>query len=145
MTLAVTLLREILTSLRCEPLVLQSGKGYHLWCRLAAPARNEDLYNFMLRAMAKALHGLYTKGLDHNLINARFYPDPRTVDKISLRLFGSLHVKTKSFSQVLTRDTLLDEHASWLAFEDHLKSGTIGAESFRSSYETIMEWQSSLK
>jgi hypothetical protein len=93
----------------------------------------------MLRAMAKALHGLHRRGLDHNLIDARFYPDPRTLDKISLRLFGSRHVKTKNFSQVLARDILLDEEASWQAFEDHLKAKTISAESFRTSYETIIK------
>jgi len=125
MTLAVGLLRDILTNAGCEPLVILSGKGYHLWCRLAAPAGNEELYNFMTRVMAKALYGLHQKGLDHNKINARFYPDSRTLDKISLRLFGSDHVKTKMFSRVLAPDGLLDEEASWHAFEKHLGAKAI--------------------
>lgn len=129
--LGVSLLREILTSLGCEPLVVASGKGCHLWCRLAAAAGNEELYNFMLRAMAKALYGLHQKGLDHQRLHVRFYPDPRTLDKISLRLFGSDHVKDGRFSHVLTREGLLDEEGSWAAFEAHLRLKTIGAETFR--------------
>jgi len=138
MTLAVSLLREVLAGLGCEPLIVASGKGYHLWCRLDGAVSNEELYKFMLRTMAKALHGVYLKGLDHQRINARFYPDPRTVGKVSLRLFGSDHPYNKVFSRVLTRDGLLDEEGSWKAFEEHLRVKTIGGERFREACEVIL-------
>src|SRR6202522_3755787 len=91
MTLVVELLREILTGAGCEALVIASGRGYHLWCRLEAAVENERLYQFMVRSMAKALLGLHKQGFDHNKIKANFYPDPRARDVVSLRLFGSLH------------------------------------------------------
>jgi hypothetical protein len=126
MALAVGLLREFLVDAGCEPLVVLSGKGYHLWGRLAAPVSNDALCKFMMRAMAKALYGLHQRGMDHDRISARFYPDPRTLDKISLRLFGSDHVKNKTFSRVMTPDGLLDEEDSWRAFEEHLKAKSAG-------------------
>jgi len=137
MEATVRLLSDVLTTLGCQPLAVTSGKGYHLWCRLAEPVSNDTLYNFMLRAMAKALHGLHLKGLDHLRVQARFYPDPRTLDKISLRLFGSEHVSTKVFSNVWTPDCLLDEEASWTMFEEHRKLCTISVETFRSACETL--------
>jgi hypothetical protein len=130
MTLAVELLREILTEAGCEPLVIASGRGYHLWCRLAGAMENERLYQFMVRSMAKALLGLHKKGLDHNKIKANFYPDPRARNVVSLRLFGSVHVKNKVFSRVLTRGGLLEEEESWKAFEEYLSGKTIGLEGF---------------
>jgi hypothetical protein len=137
MTLGLTLLRDILAGLRCEPLIVQSGKGYHLWCRLTEPVGNEDLYNFMMRAMAKAFYGLHRQGLDHNKINARFYPDPRTLDKISLRLCGSEHMKTRTFSHVLAPDGVLDEEASWRALELHLNAKPITPEVFRDACQSL--------
>ena len=137
MALAVSTLRGILTDVGCKPLVVGSGKGYHLWCRLAAAASNERLYDFMLRVMAKTLYALHQKGLDYNRINARFYPDPRAQDKISLRLFGSDHPNNKVFSRLLTEDGLLDEEASWNAFEEHLRVNTISETTFRNACESM--------
>ena len=57
---------------------------------------------------------------------------------MSLRLFGSDHAKNKVFSRVYTRDGLLDEEASWKAFEDHMREKTIGVGEFRSAYEAMM-------
>jgi hypothetical protein len=138
MELAVTLLRDILTNLGCEPLVIASGRGYHLWCRLAAPIENNRLYEVMLRSMAKALLGLHKNGFDHNKIKANFYPDPRIRDTVSLRLFGSEHVKTKLFSRVLSRDSLLDESTSWHAFENHMRDKTVSLETFDAAYRALM-------
>jgi hypothetical protein len=140
MALVVELLRNILTDVGCEPLVIASGRGYHLWCRLAAAVENERLYQFMVRSMAKALLGLHTQGYDHNKIKANFYPDPRARNVVSLRLFGSEHVKNKVFSRVLTREGLLDENESWAAFEEYLREKTIEVEGFEKSasqFETV--------
>jgi hypothetical protein len=137
MALAVSALRNILMDAGCTPLVVASGKGCHLWCRLAAAVSNDQLYNFMLRAMAKTLYALHKKGMDYNRINPRFYPDPKVQDKISLRLFGSVHPNTGVFSRVLTQDGLLDEEASWSAFEDHLRLHTISEETFSNACEAM--------
>jgi len=137
MALAVNLLGEILASLGCEPLIIASGRGFHLWCRLAAPVDNYRIHMLMLRSMAKTLYGLHQKGFDHNTIKANFYPDPRTRDTVSLRLFGSDHAKNKVFSRILTPDGLLDEAASWDAFEFHLRNKTTSMEKFSAGYEKI--------
>lgn len=137
MALVVELLREILTEAGCEPLVIASGRGYHLWCRLAAPVENERLYQFMVRSMAKALFGLHKQGLDHNKIKANFYPDPRARDVVSLRLFGSEHVKNKVFSKVLTQEGLLEEGESWEAFEEYLRRKTMEVEGFGRALELV--------
>src|SRR5580658_10689155 len=55
MEAAVRALRGHLTQLGCEPLVIASGRGFHLWCRLGAPVDNDLIYGFMLRSAAKAL------------------------------------------------------------------------------------------
>ena len=137
MELAVTVLRDILKDAGCPPLIVASGKGFHLWCRLAATVGNDQLYNFMLRAMAKTLYALHQKAMDHSRINARFYPDPKVQDKISLRLFGSVHPNTGAFSRVLAHDGLLDEEASWSAFEEHPRLNTIGEETFANACKAM--------
>ena len=137
MALTVTLLRGILADACCDPLVIASGRGYHLWCRLAAPVANDTLYNFMLRAMARAFYKLTQAGMDHNKVKANFYPDRRSRDTVSLRLFGSEHINNKLFSQVLSHDGLLDEDASWRAFEIHLLEKTITPETFAAALQLL--------
>ncbi|MGH7995185.1 MAG: hypothetical protein ACREFX_02420, partial [Opitutaceae bacterium] len=61
---AVRILRRHLTDLGCPPLILASGRGYHLWCRLAAPVANEALHGFMLRAAVKAAAEIHFAGGD---------------------------------------------------------------------------------
>jgi hypothetical protein len=138
MELAVRLLREILVGLGCEPFIIASGRGYHLWCRLAKEVDNDQLYNLMLRSVAKTMLGLHRKGFDHQQIKANFYPDPRSRDIVSLRLFGTDHAKNKVFSRVLAPEGLLDEEDSWKAFECHLKEKTISVEKFCAAYQSIM-------
>jgi hypothetical protein len=138
MKLAMSLLRERLTALGCEPLVVASGRGYHLWCRLASAVENKRLHDFMLRLVAMALAGLHGKGLDYNNIKANFYPDPRIRNTVSLRLFGSDHARNKVFSRVLAQDVLLDEAASWDAFEHHLRHKTIAAGQFDAACKEVM-------
>jgi len=138
MELAVRLLRENLIKLGCEPLVIASGRGFHLWGRLEAAIENERLHNLMLRSMARTFLGCHQQGYDHREIKANFYPDPRARDVVSLRLFGSRHVKNKVFSRVLTPDGLLDEQESWEAFERYMKEKTIRVETFDRAYETVM-------
>lgn len=128
--LAVRTLAERLTALHCEPLIVASGRGYHVWCRLASEVANARLHEFMLHAAALALLALHEKGLDPLKVKFNFYPDPRINDIVSLRLFGSEHAKNKLFSRILTPEGLLDERASWEFFEDHLKTKTIDSPTF---------------
>jgi hypothetical protein len=125
MTAAVAVLGAQLRGLGCEPLIIASGRGYHLWGRLDGPVANERLYDFMLRAGVATVAALHAQGHDHHCVKFNFYPDPRTRDVVSLRLFGSRHAKTKAFSRVLTAQGLLDEAPSWDYFADYLKTKTI--------------------
>lgn len=137
---ALNLLREHLTILGCEPLIIASGRGYHLWCRLSGPIDNNQLHSFMLRLTAMTLAGLHNRGLDYNQIKANFYPDPRVRNKVSLRLFGSEHSRNKTFSRILSQETLLDEDDSWKAFESHLRTKTISAEKFNEAVNVLTEF-----
>lgn len=118
-TLAAT--RDLEASLRragIVPLVVASGRGYHVWCRLDQSLPNRILHEMMIRLAARALAGLSRAGLGPQRIKFNFYPDTRSIDVVSLRLFGSEHVKTHRFSQVLGPDGLRDEPGSWAAFAD---------------------------
>ena len=131
-------LRARLAALGCEVLVVASGRGYHLWGRLAEAVDNDRLHDFMLRAAVQAMAELHQRGgYDHRRIKLNFYPDPRTRDIVSLRLFGSEHAKNKVFSRVLTAEGLLDEAASWRHFERHLADRTISPAAFAEACRAI--------
>lgn len=120
-TRGVQALQGFLEAHGCPPLVLASGRGYHLWCRLEASVPNERLHTFMIRMAAKTAARLQAEGLDHARLKMNLYPDRRARDVVSLRLFGSRHMKTGAFSRVLTQGVLLDEEPSWERFERHLR------------------------
>ena len=127
-----------LRSVGCHPLVLASGRGYHLWCRLSAPVENARIYRFMLHAAAAALLVVHQRGLGTDEVKFNFYPDPRAHDVVSLRLFGSEHAKNGVFSRVRTPEGLLDEEASWAYFEDHLRTRTIDVDTFDRAFDAIV-------
>lgn len=137
MGLALEFLRDSLEGLGCEPLVIASGRGYHVWCRLSGPVDNDRLYDFMLRSAAKAAARLHARGGDHNRIKFNLYPDRRIRDVVSLRLFGSVHAKNQVFSFIATRQGLLDEQASWERFERYMGEGTIPVERFAEACEAV--------
>lgn len=134
MDFAVRTVRERLGELGCEPLIIASGRGYHLWCRLDGMIDNDRLYQFMLRTAAHAMAGLHGNGYDYSRIKFNLYPDIRTSDVVSLRLFGSEHAKNKIFSRVLTPDGLLDEAVSWDYFAAYVQGKTISADRFSRAY-----------
>jgi hypothetical protein len=138
MEVAVRSLRENLARLGCEPLVIASGRGYHLWCRLDGPVDNDLLYDFMLRSAAKTLAAIHEKGGDFNKVKINLYPDRRIRDVVSLRLFGSDHAKNKVFSRVLAPEGLLDEDASWAHFEKYVNERVISGETFGEAYKAVM-------
>jgi hypothetical protein len=138
MECAVDALRERLTELGCEPLVLASGRGFHLWCRLEAMVANDRLHDLMFHAAVHAMAALANAGHDHRVIKINVYPNRRIRDVVSLRLFGTNHAKNKVFSRVLTPDGLLGEEASWAEFEHHLEHKTIPLARFDQAHATVL-------
>ena len=138
MAVAVRELGAHLRGLECEPLIVASGRGYHVWGRLEAPVANARLHDFMLRSAATTAAALHRQGYDHHQIKFNFYPDPRVHHVVSLRLFGSRHVKNKVFSRILTPQGLLDETASWEFFADYLKHRTITLARFEAAHNCLL-------
>jgi len=138
MTLAVRALETELKRLGCEPLILASGRGYHVWCRLETQIENSRLSAFMLNVAVRALMAFHQSGYDHQTVKFNFYPDPKIINTVSLRLFGSEHAKNKRFSQVLGAVGLLDEIASWKIFEDFLTNKTIRPEQFSAAEAQLL-------
>lgn len=121
MALAVRLLRDRLESQGYRPLAIASGRGFHVWCRLESPRPNAEIHGFMLKAAVEVAAQIHFQGGNRHRVKFNFYPDPRTDNTVSLRLFGSEHAKTKRFSSVLVGDRLLGEDESWDYFEAHVK------------------------
>jgi hypothetical protein len=128
---ALDTLRTVLRDLGCEPLIIASGRGYHVWLRLDEPVENAVLYQFMIGMAAQALRPIMVRGDDHRTVKFSFYPDINIVDSVSLRLFGSVHAKNGTFSQVVTPEGLLPEAASWNYFEDFVGTRTTRASTIR--------------
>ena len=137
MNLALHTLRNCLQGLGCEPLIVASGRGYHVWCRLDEPVENSRLYGFMLRAAVQALMAFHGTAYDHQTIKFNFYPDVNVHNVVSLRLFGSDHAKNKVFSRVLTPDRLLGEAASWDYFGDFLRNKAIPPARFTAAFNAL--------
>lgn len=138
MDLAVRAIRNQLSDLGCEPLIIASGRGYHVWCRLDSAVDNNLLHQFMLRVAAKTMATLHKNGYDYNKIKFNFYPDTRNYKTVSLRLFGSEHAKNKTFSYIHTPDALLDEATSWEYFAAYMRNKTIPGGKFEEAYAAIM-------
>ena len=78
MEVAVRSLWQYLARLGCEPLVIASGRGYHLLVRkLDGPVDNDLLYDFMLRLAAKTLAAIHEKGYDFNKGEDQPLPRPQ--------------------------------------------------------------------
>ena len=137
MAFTVRFMRDQLMALGCVPLIIASGRGYHLWCRLEAAVPNDQLYDFMLRISVTAMATLHEGDRDYRRIKINLYPDRRIRGVVSLRLFGSDHAKNKLFSHVFTPDRLLDESESWAVFEHHLRHGIVPLAKFREAHAAI--------
>jgi hypothetical protein len=57
---------------------------------------------------------------------------------VSLRLFGSRHVKNKVFSRILAPQGLLDEAASWEFFADYLKNRISTLARFQAAHDSLL-------
>lgn len=138
--LAMRTLAATLQALGCKPLVIASGRGYHVWCRLQAPVPNPRLYQFMIHLGASALLAVHEQGLNQHKVKVNLYPDVRIQGLVSLRLFGSAHAKTHVFSRILDLDhgRLLDEAGSWARFESHLARETVAGDTFDTAYRQVV-------
>jgi hypothetical protein len=132
MNVALDALRSCLWGFECKPLIIASGRGYHVWVRLVEPMENTLLYDFMIATAARALLPLFIRGDDHRAVKFSFYPDINIIDEVSLRLFGTEHAKNRTFSQVLTPNGLLDENDSWKYFEHFVRNETTSTATIRS-------------
>lgn len=135
----VTYLREQLQEYAIEPLVIESGRGYHLWCRLDQAVDNQLLFDFLLRISAKAMASLHKHGYDYNRIKFNIYPNPKTVNIASLRLFGSEHIKKNVFSYVQLQNRVLDEAASWEYFTQYLTGKIICKHQFLAAHADLLD------
>lgn len=137
MGLAVRAFERVWRELGVTPLIVASGRGYHVWGRLDGPVANERLYEFMVRAAVRAMGAFHGTGYDHHTVKLNFYPDLRAHNVVSLRLFGSEHAKNKVFSNVWTPEGLLSEEESWAYFEDFVRSGAISPETLGAAIEAL--------
>ena len=138
MAVARDTLRTCLLGLGCEPLMVASGRGYHVWMRLDEPMENKMLYDLMVATAARALLPLLAGGEDHRAVKFSFYPDFNVVDGVSLRLFGSQHAKNNVFSHIFTPDGLLDENESWKYFEDFMQNKTTSTATIRAALDALV-------
>ena len=138
MRTAILALRKVLRDLRLEPLVIASGRGYHVWVRLAGRVPNPVLYTVMVRSAAIMLAHVQHGGGDSRRLKVNFYPDIRSHDIVSLRLFGSIHAKNRAFSHVLADSGLLSVDDSWKAFENYLHNSTISVDALHQAHETLL-------
>jgi hypothetical protein len=134
----VIYLKEQLQEYAIEPLVIESGRGYHLWCRLDQAVDNQLLFDFLLRISARTMLSLSNHGYDYNRIKFNIYPNPKTINIASLRLFGSEHIKKKVFSYVHLHNRVLDETASWEYFTQYLTCQTIGKHQFLAAHADLL-------
>lgn len=137
MSLALDTLRTCLLGLGCEPMIIASGRGYHVWVRLDEPMENGLLYEFMVATAARALLPILVGADDHRVVKFSFYPDINIVDAVSLRLFGTEHAKNKSFSHIFTPEGLLDEDDSWKYFEHFIANKTTPAATIRAALDEL--------
>jgi hypothetical protein len=137
MGLAIRSLGGCLRDLGCEPLIVASGRGYHVWCRLEERVENGRLHGFMLRVAVRALMAFHRSGLDHRNVKFNFYPDVKAHNVVSLRLFGTEHAKNKVFSHVLTPEGLLGEEASWKYFEDFIRNKALTLARFQAAEDAL--------
>lgn len=135
--LAVLYLRQHFGEYGMEPLVLKSGRGYHLWCRLQAPAANAALYGFMVRIVAKTMASLHMSGHDYHAVKFNMGPNPRVIDTVSLRAFGSIHARTGMFSQVVTEGETLGEQASWACLARYVGEKEISSQQFANACRIV--------
>ncbi|SDF41855.1 hypothetical protein [Sporolituus thermophilus] len=103
------------------PLMVESGRGYHIWVRLNERQDNEKIYSFSRRIASSVTYILQNQGIDMEKVFITIYPTPGYTQGYSLRLFGSRHVRTGEFSHVVLPGIgMLNENESWRYFGEYV-------------------------
>lgn len=122
------------------PLVLRSGHGYHFLCRVAEPVENGRLREFAQALLRGVIAGMEARGVDTGDLQCTCHPRPRSGD-VSIRLFGSPHMRTGLFPGVVTaigrQDAVLGEDESWAYFEEYARDCTLAPEAFGRAWEKL--------
>lgn len=139
MRLIVNDLQQHLEYYGMESVCIESGRGYHVWCRFEKPIANQLLYEFMIQMAAKTLASVHFSNHDYHTIKFNFGPNPKVVNLVSLRIFGSRHVKTGSFTYVHTKDDILNEKKSWKYFRDYMLNNTIPEKRFTATHNELVK------
>jgi len=138
---ATLLLMQNLIKLDIYPLIIKSGRGYHMWCKIDEKIENTKLTSFMTKLKQVSIFKTKRDGFDTENVNCTQYPRAN-INDISLRIFGSSHIDTGMFSSVVTEininDKLLDISESWNYFEWYINNRTITKACFDNAYENIM-------
>ncbi|MDQ7092932.1 hypothetical protein REC12_04970 [Desulfosporosinus sp. PR] len=135
--IAALYMADSLLKVGIAPLILKSGHGYHFWCRNSVPVPNSKLQIFMSLIKKSTIQQMMLKGIETNDLQCTCYPRPNGKD-VSLRLFGSKHMRTGMFSSVVTRidaeDTILGEEDSWRYFDRYLREFTLAEKTFAKAF-----------
>jgi len=139
--IAALLLMQNLIKLEMFPLIIKSGRGYHMWCKIDEKIENTRLISFMNKLKQISIFNIKRDGFNTENVNCTLYPRVDTND-ISLRMFGSNHIDTGMFSSVVTEinknDKLLDMSESWDYFDWYINNRIITKTCFESAYKKIM-------
>lgn len=128
--LAAGFLQQHLAEYGMAAVSIKSGRGYHLWCCFARPIANQLLLEFMIRISAQTLASLHYNKCDYHAVKINMSPNPKYVSSLSLRAFGSRHIRTGTFSHIKTPGGILNEAESWQYFADYIKNKTISEQQF---------------
>ncbi|MBP2659148.1 MAG: hypothetical protein H6Q69_2180 [Firmicutes bacterium] len=132
------IITKYLRKVNIEPLVVLSGRGYHLWCRMTEPVDNEVLADFILRVIVRTLATMENSGFDKKKVNISKYPHDNEQQNCSLRLFGSKHVKNQVFSHIFhPTQGALSEADSWAYFKEHMDNQSITPEHLTDAMEKL--------
>lgn len=136
--LAVDYIQQHLGTYGMEAVSVKSGRGYHVWLRFERPIANQLLLDFMIQISARTLASLHVNQHDYHAVKINMSPNPHFVKIISLRAFGSKHIKTGSFSHIKAKaGALLSEDDSWKYFENYMINKTVSERQFGLAYDEV--------
>jgi hypothetical protein len=120
---AVKLICDYLQEFKIGPIVYNSGRGYHIVVKLTEQVDNTLIIKLMKYIWLRTFVTMHRNDLDKNRISISMYPHrQQEAQTNSLRWFGSKHIKTNQFSNVVLPEGTLDEHGSWQYFESYMNS-----------------------
>jgi hypothetical protein len=140
--IAALFMADNLMKIGITPLIIKSGHGYHIWCRISDPVKNIRLQAFMTVLTNLIVSQMNEKGLETSDLQCTCYPRPNVSD-VSIRLFGSEHMKTGMFSSIITQinaeDAILSEEESWSYFERYMNESTVTREHFEKVVDDLIK------